>query len=41
MTCRSLLARIEGTRWDLGRPLDEPRHPDIDDCQPWTRIFVA
>ena len=41
MTSRSLLARIEGTRWDFGRPLDEPRHPDIDDSHLWTRVFVA
>lgn len=40
ITCRNLLARIEGCRWDLGRPADEPRHPDIADGQPWTQVLL-
>jgi hypothetical protein len=40
-TSRRLLARIEATRWDIRRPLDEPRHPQIEDGQPWTRVLIG
>ena len=31
----SLLGQIEEWRLEHGRPLDEPRHPDIDSDLPW------
>lgn len=31
----SLLGKIEEQRLEYGRPLDEPRHPDVDSGSPW------
>lgn len=39
--CRKLLAAVERSRREFGRPTDEPRHPRLTDPAAWTRIFGA
>ncbi len=34
-----LLASLECRRREAGRPLDEPRHPDLGDGQSWTKVL--
>ncbi len=31
----SLLGQVEGWRLEYGRPIDEPRHPDLASGLPW------
>lgn len=38
--CRRLLAAVECERRESGRPLDEPRHPLLDDQEDWTRVLA-
>jgi hypothetical protein len=39
--CRSLLAELECARREFGRPMGEPRHPNLQDPTAWTRVFTA
>ena len=36
-----LLGQIEIWRLELGRPTDEPRHPDLASCQPWPPMELS
>lgn len=38
--CRRLLAEVECVRREFGRPLDEPRHPLVDDQEDWTHVLT-
>jgi hypothetical protein len=39
--CRRLLASIECTRREMGRPDDEPRHPAPEERLPWTDALLG
>lgn len=39
--CRRLLASVECSRRELGRPPDEIRHPTLSDGEPWTDVLVG
>ncbi len=38
--CRNLLASLESARRENGRPIDEPRHPAVEDGSAWTDAFI-
>lgn len=38
--CRLLLAEVECMRRESGRPLDEPRHPLVENNADWTRVLA-
>jgi len=37
---KALLCEVEASRREMGRPSDEPRHPDIDQGTPWNEALV-
>lgn len=40
--CRAttLLCEIEAERREMGRPSDEPRHPDVEQGLPWNETLI-
>jgi hypothetical protein len=40
IAARRILASLECSRRENERPDDEPRHPDLLDCQAWTCVLV-
>lgn len=37
---KATLCEVEATRREMGRPSDEPRHPDIDRKPPWSDVLI-
>lgn len=37
---KAILCEVEATRREMGRPSDEPRHPDVDRGLPWSDALV-
>lgn len=41
ITSKNILARVERSRRHSERPIDEPRHPAIEDGQAWTNVLSS